>query len=168
MMRRRANSPVGWRELRRDMLPVITLSTIGVVISAIVVAAGLIKLLAWPAASAIIFGVLIAATDPIAVLAMFKDIGLKGRLRLLIESESLFNDGLAAVLFVLGLNWAVAPNVTQLTTAGVAGTLAVMTGGGILAGIACGSAAIALAGRITDSLDSGGETKHACSVPYPQ
>ena len=53
----------------------------------------------WPAAPALMFGVLIAATDPVAVIAMFKDTGIRGRLRLLVESESLFNDGVAAVLF---------------------------------------------------------------------
>ena len=87
---------IHWRELRRDMLPVVTLSTLGVVISAVVVAAGMVKFLAWPPAPALVFGVLIAATDPIAVLAMFKDTGIKGRLRLLVESESLFNDGVAS------------------------------------------------------------------------
>jgi CPA1 family monovalent cation:H+ antiporter len=64
---------IRWRELRQDMLPVVVLSTLGVVISAVVVAAGMVKFLAWPAAPALVFGVLIAATDPIAVLAMFKD-----------------------------------------------------------------------------------------------
>ena len=62
--------------------------------------------LGWPAAPALVFSVLIAATDPIAVIAMFKDTGIKGRLRLLVESESLFNDGVAAVLFALALTWA--------------------------------------------------------------
>ena len=96
------------------MLPVIALSTIGVVISAVVMAAGLIKFLAWPTGPSIVFGVLIAATDPIAVLAMFKDTGIKGRLRILVESESLFNDGVAAVLFVLALTWALATDSTQV------------------------------------------------------
>ena len=49
---------------------------------------------------------LIAATDPIAVIAMFKDTGIGGRLRLLMESESLLNEGVAAVLFALVLGWA--------------------------------------------------------------
>ena len=59
--------------------------------------------LSWPVAPALLFGVLIAATDPVAVIAMFKDNGIEGRLRLLVESESLFNDGVAAVLFSLVL-----------------------------------------------------------------
>jgi CPA1 family monovalent cation:H+ antiporter len=143
---------IRWRELRRDMLPVVVLSTLGVVISAVVVAAGMVKFLAWPAAPAVVFGVLIAATDPIAVLAMFKDTGIKGRLRLLVESESLFNDGVAAVLFALVLAWARASDSSQLDTVTVGRTLVFMTGGGILVGIACGGAAIALAGRTSDHL----------------
>jgi len=143
---------IRWRELRRDMVPVVVLSTLGVVISAVVVAAGMVKFLAWPAAPAVVFGVLIAATDPIAVLAMFKDTGIKGRLRLLVESESLFNDGVAAVLFALVLAWAQASDSSQLDTVTVGRTLVFMTGGGILVGIACGGAAIALAGRTSDHL----------------
>ena len=56
--------------------------------------------------SALVFGALIAATDPIAVIALVKESGVTGRLSLLIEAESLFNDGAAAVLFTLILVWA--------------------------------------------------------------
>jgi CPA1 family monovalent cation:H+ antiporter len=143
---------IHWRDLRRDIVPVVALSTVGVIISAVVVAAGMVKFLAWPAASAVVFGVLIAATDPIAVLAMFNDTGIKGRLRLLVESESLFNDGVAAVLFALALAWVHATDSSQLTTVIAGRTLAFMTGGGILVGITCGAAAIALAGRTSDHL----------------
>ena len=87
------------KELRRDALPILTLALIGTVISAGVVATGMVFVLGLPVAPALLFGVLIAATDPVAVIAMFKDNGIEGRLRLLVESESLFNDGVAAVLF---------------------------------------------------------------------
>ena len=143
---------IRWRELQQDMLPVLVLSTLGVVIAAVVVAAGMVKFLAWPAAPAVVFGVLIAATDPIAVLAMFKDTGIKGRLRLLVESESLFNDGVAAVLFSLVLTWAQTSGSSQLSAVAVGGTLAFMTGGGVLVGLSCGGAAVALAGRTSDHL----------------
>ena len=143
---------IQWRELKRDMLPIVVLSTFGVCISAVVVAAGLMTFLAWPAAAAIVFGVLIGATDPIAVLAMFKDTGIGGRVRLLVESESLFNDGVAAVLFVLVVTWVQATDTAQLTTTTVTRTLVFMTGGGILVGIAGGGAAIALARHTSDHL----------------
>ncbi len=143
---------IHWRELRRDLVVVLTLSTLGVVISAVVVAEGMMHFSGWPAAPALVFSVLIAATDPIAVIAMFKDTGIKGRLRLLVESESLFNDGMAAVLFALALTWAQAADGGAITTAVVARELALMAGGGIFVGIAAGGAAIVLAGRTSDHL----------------
>jgi hypothetical protein len=83
---------------------------------------------------------------------MFKDTGIKGRLPLLVESESLFNDGVAAVLFALVITWAQATDGSQLSTVSVGRALAFTTGGGILVGVACGAAAIALAGRTSDHL----------------
>jgi CPA1 family monovalent cation:H+ antiporter len=140
-----------WRELRRDMLPIMTLSILGVLISAAVVAAGMTYLLRWPLVSALVFSVLIAATDPVAVIAMFKDAGVRGRLRLLVEGESLFNDGVAAVFFGLVLAWANA-------TGGAAGPVQIAvaliftSGGGVAVGLLCGAAALLLAGRTTDQL----------------
>jgi CPA1 family monovalent cation:H+ antiporter len=151
---------IHWHELRRDLVPVLVLSTIGVVISAIVTAAGMRYFLAWPLASALLFGVLIAATDPVAVIALFKDLGLKGRLRLLVESESLFNDGVAAVLFALALAWAQSPSAPPGLMA--AGTmLLVMSGGGIVVGLLVGGLALLLAGRTLDHLVSAALTTAA-------
>jgi len=143
---------VHWRPLCRDMLPVLTLSTLGVIVSAVCVAAGMMFLLSWPLMPALVFGVLIAATDPIAVIALFKDIGVTGRLRLLVESESLFNDGVAAVLFGLVLTWTQLPQGASLSGMMVAFTLTTVAGGGVLVGIACGIVAIAIAWRTSDHL----------------
>ena len=151
---------IHWHELRRETIPVLVLSVGGVAISAAVVAAGMIWLLNWPFASALIFGVLIAATDPVAVIAMFKDTGIKGRLRLLVESESLFNDGVAAVLFGLVLSWAggQAGGLSQATW-----SLLSISGGGIVIGIAIGSASVLVAGRTPDHLV---ETAVTCVAAY--
>src|SRR4029077_2111408 len=143
---------IRWSELRRDALPVLTLATLGVVISAIVVAIGTASLLGWPMSSALVFGVLIAATDPVAVIAMFKDTGVKGRLRLLVESESLLNDGVAAVLFALVLASAQAVGGESTTAVQIAQALVLTAGGGALVGLACGAVPMALAGRTTDHL----------------
>src|SRR3569833_1946392 len=75
---------IPWPELRRDMVPVVVLSTFGVVISANVVSLGMAWLLGLPFASALVFGVLIAATDPVAVIAMFRDSFVGFRLYLLV------------------------------------------------------------------------------------
>src|ERR1700681_4395955 len=141
-----------WAELRRDALPVLTLATLGVVISAVLVAVGMVGILGWPVSSALVFGVLIAATDPVVVIAMFTDTGVKGRLRLLVESESLLNDGVAAVLFALVLAWALATGGEETTSATVGGALVTTAGGGVLVGLLCGGAAILVAGRTSDHL----------------
>jgi CPA1 family monovalent cation:H+ antiporter len=141
---------ISWRELRRDFFPIAVLATLGTVIAAGVVAGGMIWLLGWPASSALVFGVLIAATDPVAIIAMFKDNKLKGRLCLLVESESLLNDGAAAVLFVLALAWTQsAGHQPGLDTVA---TLARIVLGGVTIGAAFGGAAILVAKRTTEHL----------------
>ncbi len=62
---------IPWRELRRDYFPITVLATLGTVTAACVVTEGMVWLLDWPAPSALVFGVLIAATDPVAIIAMF-------------------------------------------------------------------------------------------------
>jgi CPA1 family monovalent cation:H+ antiporter len=142
---------IHWKALRRDAIPVLTLAIAGTLIAAVVVAAGMV-VLGWPIRSAVLFAVLITATDPVAVIAMFKDNGVTGRLRLLVESESLFNDGVAAVLFTLALTWAQATNGDVATPTEVLKMLVFTVGGGSLAGIACAGVAIAVAGRTSDHL----------------
>jgi CPA1 family monovalent cation:H+ antiporter len=143
---------IRWSELRRDAVPVLILASLGVVISALVVAVGTASLLGWPTSSALVFGILIAATDPVAVVAMFKDTGVKGRVRLLVESESLLNDGVAAVLFALALASAQASGGASTNFVGIAQSLVVIGGGGLVVGLLCGVVAIALAGRAPDHL----------------
>lgn len=134
--------------LRRDALPILTLSILGVMVSAAVVFLGMRYVLAWPVAPALAFSVLIAATDPVAVIALFKDLGIAGRFRFLVESESLFNDGVAAVLFALALSW-----LAEDRTAAASWTLVLtMSGGGILTGVAAGFAGLLIAGRTGDHL----------------
>ncbi len=138
-----------WDELRKDAAPILLLSTLGVIVSAAVAMVGMTWAGGWSLDAALIFGVLIAATDPVAVIAMFKDNGIRGRLRLLVESESLFNDGVTAVFFALALIWVTAHT---MRIADGALTLVLMSGGGIAMGLACGGIALLLAGRTSDHL----------------
>jgi CPA1 family monovalent cation:H+ antiporter len=156
---------IHWHELRRDALPVTVLSIFGVVISAAVVTWGMMALLHWSLAPALLFAVLISATDPVAVIAMFKDTGIGGRLRLVVESESLFNDGVAAVFFALALTFAQNHGMTDASTADAGATMTSMlivqsfllalahtALGGIVVGLICAALAILVMGRSHDHL----------------
>ena len=72
---------INWRELRKDLPVVITLATVGVILSAGITTVGMHYLAHWSWITALLFGVLIAATDPVSVIATFKEAGVHGRLR---------------------------------------------------------------------------------------
>src|SRR3979411_2007185 len=88
-----------WKDVYRDIGLILVLAALGVVLSAAITRIGMAFFANWEWLSALTFGVLIAATDPVSVIATFKEAGVKGRLRVLIEAESLLNDGTAAVAF---------------------------------------------------------------------
>lgn len=140
---------ISWPEFRQDAGPVIVLATIGVIVSAVVVAVGLVELLDWPLAPAAVFGTLIAATDPVSVIAILKDNHITGRVKMLVESESLLNDGVAAVLFGLVLAWA---QGGTLSTELALWDLATTVGGGLVVGILTATAVLAVAGHTDDHL----------------
>lgn len=138
-----------WHELRRDLPVVLSLATIGVLLSAAVTTLGMHYLASWGWISAAVFGVLIAATDPVAVIAMFKDAKVRGRVRLLVEAESLFNDATAAVAFSIVLVFAAG----QSLGAGAAiKSLAIVVVGSLICGAVVAAAVLLLAGGTDDHL----------------
>ena len=144
---------IDWKDLRRDLTVILTLATVGVLIAAGVVMLGMHYLVHWDWNSAALFGILIAATDPVSVIATFKEAGVQGRLRLLVEAESLFNDSTVAVLFGVALTITIGGTTGGGVSAGsVAQTLALNTFGGLLCGLAVGGGMLFLAGRTDDHL----------------
>lgn len=140
---------IRWTDFKKD-LPVVTLlATLGVLLAAAITAVGMHYALGWNWGSAIIFGVLIAATDPVSVIATFKEAGVQGRLRLLIEAESLLNDGTAAVAFVAVLGVLAGE---QQSVVSLCGSLILTIGGGALVGALAGWGFMLLAGRTSDHL----------------
>lgn len=89
--------------LRQDLTPVAVFALLGVIVSMFVAGAVLVVFLGLSWQIALLFGTLIAATDPVSVVAVFRELGLPKRLSTLMESESLFNDGTSIVLFRLVL-----------------------------------------------------------------
>jgi len=140
---------IHWKELRRELPVILMLATVGVCLSWSVTALGMRYLAGWEWMSALFFGALIAATDPVSVIATFKEAKIQGRLRLLVEAESLFNDGTAAVAF--GVVFAAATGGT-LSASGVVKTLVMTVAGGMLCGGLMAGALLLLAGRTEDHL----------------
>jgi CPA1 family monovalent cation:H+ antiporter len=140
---------IHWNQLRRDFSVIVVLATLGVLLSACVTATGMHYLAHWQWLGALVFGSLIAATDPVSVIATFKEAKAQGRLLVLIEAESLFNDGTAAVVF--GVVVALASG-QQLTSLVITSMLLKMIGGGILCGAAVSFGALLLTGRTNDHL----------------
>jgi monovalent cation:H+ antiporter, CPA1 family len=138
-----------WHQVRRDLSVVLVLASLGVVLSAGVTAVGMRYLADWDWMSALVFGVLIAATDPVSVIATFKEAKAQGRLPVLIEVESLFNDGTAAVAFGVAVAMASGEHLSSLA---VFSTLLKTIGGGILCGALVSIAALILVGRTEDHL----------------
>jgi len=92
---------------------------------------------------------LIAATDPVSVIATFKEARVHGRLRLLVEAESLFNDSAAAIAFSIALAFAMGGSITAL---GTLQSLVVTILGGIICGALVAGGVLFLAGRTDDHL----------------
>jgi CPA1 family monovalent cation:H+ antiporter len=99
-----------WEILRRNLAPILLLAIVGTSVGAFIVAtiitiAGdtLVPELNIAFAATFAFGALISATDPVAVISLFRELGVGRRLSILVEGESLFNDGVAIVIFNLAL-----------------------------------------------------------------
>lgn len=90
-----------FKSLRDNWLPIVGLAIPGVLVTTFIIGG----IVSWGVGisltSGLVFGALIAATDPVAVVSLFKALGAPKRLTTLVESESLFNDGTAIVLFKL-------------------------------------------------------------------
>lgn len=93
------------RQLVKDLAPVLTLAVPALLISTAFIGTGLWLLLNIDLGLALLFGALISATDPVAVISLFKELGAPERLTILVEGESLLNDATAIVTFniILGL-----------------------------------------------------------------
>lgn len=90
-----------WVNLKRDWLPVALFAVIGVGISVAGTAFALVQFAGTSLAVALLLGASLSATDPVSVVALFRELGASKRLSTLVEGESLFNDGVAVVAFGL-------------------------------------------------------------------
>ena len=137
------------RELQRNLTGILLLAVPGVILTTLIVAGVLMwgNTLSLPLA--LVFGALIAATDPVAVVALFRSLGVPKRLSVLIEGESLLNDGTAIVLFNLMLVVALTGRFNLVDS--IASFLRVAVGGTVV-GLVLGWMISRLIARIDDYL----------------
>src|SRR5512146_2988015 len=94
---------LNFNDLRRSLPAILVFAVPGVILTTLIVAAALVFGIHLSLPVALVFGALISATDPVAVVALFRVLGVPKRLAVLVEGESMFNDGTALVLFNLML-----------------------------------------------------------------
>ena len=120
--------------LRQNVARIAFLALPGTLVSAFFVAGLVAAVGALPFSAALVLGAIVSATDPVAVVAVFRKIGIPIALKTLVEAESLANDGVAVVLYGIaltlasGASFAPAPALAH-------GVVAIV--GGIAIGIAC-------------------------------
>lgn len=92
---------LSWRNLKSNWLPITLFAIFGVVISIVGIGFSLYQWAGLTLPIALLVGAALAATDPVSVIALFKELGASKKLTVLMEGESLFNDGVAVVAFIL-------------------------------------------------------------------
>jgi CPA1 family monovalent cation:H+ antiporter len=129
------------RLLSRHLLPILLLATIGLLISTAIVGFGISAATPLTLGAALLFGALISATDPVAVIALFKELGVPKRLSTLMDGESLFNDATAIVVFniLIGIITAGTAFSASVVISGVGQFLLVFLGG-LVSGAVLGAA----------------------------
>jgi len=133
---------VSMHDLRKQRIPILIFSTIGVILSTFIVGAlmyGALILLEMevPFIQCLVFGALISPTDPLAVIAILKKAGIRKPIEVKIAGESLFNDGVSVLLFAILLQLAQGTNV-NITFSHVAGLFVQEAGGGLVVGLLLG------------------------------
>ena len=147
---------IEFKEFWRNRLAIVSLAVPGVV-----AATALTALILTPMAGklhfaegfdwhyALVFGALISATDPIAVVPIFRNLHVPQRLSVLLEGESLLNDGTAIVFFTLSLGLAAG---TRATAGGLALGFITIVGAGSLIGAAIGFVVSKIIQRVDDAM----------------
>jgi CPA1 family monovalent cation:H+ antiporter len=133
--------------LRRYATPVGLLALVGTLVSAGSIGALVHYALGFPWRFALLLGVIVSPTDPVSVLALFKQYGAPRGLQTVLEGESVFNDGLGIVLYLIMLE---VVGGTPFSLSGAVLTFLTVTCGGAAVGFAAGYLAHRLLGHIDD------------------
>ncbi|MGF1594645.1 MAG: cation:proton antiporter [Kiloniellaceae bacterium] len=126
------------RRLAQDIVAVVLLAVLAVLVALAVIGGAVYMVAPMPLVVCLLFGAIVATTDPSAVIAMFRDLGAPPRLTRLVEGESLLNDATAIAAF--GAFLAVITTGQELNFMQVSESLAWRLYGGVLVGFLAGRA----------------------------
>jgi CPA1 family monovalent cation:H+ antiporter len=143
-----------FHQLRDNLVPLLVLAVPGVLLTTFIVGCIIAAGVHLPLPAGLVFGALIAATDPVAVVALFRALGVPKALAVIVEGESLFNDGTAVVVFnlVLAGTLSTAAGLGGLSSATALFDFVRVAAGGIAVGITLGWLVAALIARVDDYL----------------
>jgi monovalent cation:H+ antiporter, CPA1 family len=142
---------INYNDLRRNLAPILAFAVPGVLVTTILVGFIISRGVGLPITHALIFGTVISATDPISVVALFRRLGVPRRLQLLLEGESLFNDGTAIVIF----NIFIAITMAGVETFSFINSIfefIYVSGGGLIIGLILGTLISQVITRVDDHL----------------
>jgi len=133
---------VSMHDLRKQRVPIIIFSTLGVILSTVIVGAlmqvaFILLEMEVPFIQCLVFGALISPTDPLAVIGILRKAGIRKPVEIKIAGESLFNDGVAVLLYAILLQLAMGSPV-EITFSHVAGLFVQEAGGGLVIGLLLG------------------------------
>lgn len=134
------------RHLMTDIGPILLLAILGLLISTMLVGVFVWSVSDISLVACLLIGAIVSATDPVAIVAIFKNLGAPKRLTILVEGESLFNDATAIVLFTILV--AILIGGTEASAMSAAGKFLEVFLGGILVGLIASWLVASLIGRL--------------------
>jgi CPA1 family monovalent cation:H+ antiporter len=143
-----------WDDLRKDLLLILALAIPGVILTTLLTGGIVYASTTFSLTIALLFGALMGATDPVSVVAVFRSLGVPRRLTVLVEGESLFNDGTSIVIFDLVLAMALGQTAGSSDTQWLTFTADFfrVAGGGLVTGFMLGWVVSQLISIIDDHL----------------
>ena len=129
---------------RRNLPPILALAVVGLLVSIVFLAVVGQRAFGVPFTVALLFAAMILPTDPVSVLALFEELGAPDRLSVLVEGESLINDGVGVVVFIVVLDLAIAVAGGERTLASILEPASLAAIGGDILVSALGGAVVGL------------------------